>query len=258
MDTSSFPSIATFILISGFYHSWQRLTGPNLQSLIQNLVHVHGPWMNIYFGQLYMEDEHNPSLHHAYVLTQRYIRGLGELGAYSIQRGYASHVIPHTVVIDIMHDLLYFLGITESMCNQQIMPADDWRLFKQFFDHWAVHVMRHRISEWDDHEQQLKAVLRTIIFVINHKAKMYDECKRLITTIPVQHLDALPQYIREHFSLSNEWGHTHLEASQIVPTLSTSEESEDSDESLSFEDTQDIVVVNNSNLHHNLPREFFQ
>ena len=71
MDTSSFPSIATFILISGFYHSWQRLTGPNLQSLIQNLVHVHGPWMNIYFGQLYMEDERNPSLHHAYALTAK-------------------------------------------------------------------------------------------------------------------------------------------------------------------------------------------
>ena len=64
---------------------------------------------------------------------------------------------------------------------------------------------------------------------------MYNECKRLIGAIPIQHLDALPQYIREHFSLSNEWGHAHLEASQIVPTLSTSEESEDSDESPSFE-----------------------
>ena len=136
-----------------------------------------------------------------------------------------------------MHDLLYFLGITESMCHQQIMPANDWRLFKQFFDHWAVQVMRHHISEWDDHEERLKAVLRTIIFVINHKDQMYNECKRLITTIPIQHLDALPQYIREHFTLSSEWGHVHMEASQIVPTLSTSEESEDSDESSSCEDS---------------------
>ena len=227
MDTSSFPSIATFILISGFYHSWQRLTGPNVQSLIQNLIHVHGPWMNIYFGQLYMEDENNPSLYHAYRLTQRYLR----------QHSYAVHLIPHAVVIDIMHDLLYFLGITESMCHQQIMPANDWRLFKQFFDHWAVQVMRHRISEWEDHEEELKAVLRTIIFVINHKDQMYNECKRLITTIPIQHLDALPQYIRFHFTLSSEWGHVHMEESQIAPTLSTSEESEDSDESSSIEES---------------------
>ena len=183
--------------------------------------------MNVYFGQLCMEDENNPSLHHAYRLTQRYLR----------QHSYAVHVIPRAVVVDIMHDLLYFLGITESMCHQQIMPANDWRLFKQFLDHWALQVMRHHISEWNDHEEKLKAVLRTIIFVINHKDQMYNECKSLITTIPIQHLDALLQYIREHFTLSSEWGHVHMEASQIVPTLSTSEESEDSDESPSFEES---------------------
>ena len=227
MDTSSFPSTATFILISGFYHAWQRFTGTNLLSLIQNLIQVYGPWMNVYLGQLYMEDENNPSLYHTYRLTQRHIREYGY--------GHAAHLIPHAVATDVMHDLLYLLGITESMRNQQIMPTNDWRLFQQFFDHWAVQVMRHHISEWEDQEERLKAVFRTIAFVINHKDQMYNECKRLIATIPIQHLDALPQYIRAHFTLSSEWGHVHMEESQIVPTLSTSEESEDSDESPSFE-----------------------
>ena len=236
MDTSSFPSTATFILISGFYHAWQRFTGTNLLSLIQNMVQIYGPWMNVYLGQLYMEDFNNPILNHTYRLTQRHIR----------EYGYAqdAQLIPHALATDVMHDLLYLIDITESMRNQRIIPTNDWLLFQQFFDHWVVQVMRrtvlrpyHPISEREHQQERLKAVFRTIALVINHKEQMYNECKRLIGTIPIQHLDALPQYIRAHFTLSSEWGHVHMEESQIVPTLSTSEESEDSDESSSSEDS---------------------
>ena len=221
MDMSSLPETATFILISSLYLGWQRFTGTNLLSLIQNMVQIYGPWMNVYLGQLYMEDYNNPILDHTYRLTQRHIR----------EYGYAqdAQLIPHALATDVMHDLLYLIDITESMRNQQIMPTNDWSLFQQFFEHWAVQVMRHHISEWEHQQERLKAVFRTIVFVINHKEQMYNECKRLIGTIHIQHLDALPQEIRAHFTLSSEWGHVHMEESQIVPTLSTSEESEDAD-----------------------------
>ena len=234
MDMSSLPETATFILISSLYLGWQRFTGTNLLSLIQNMVQIYGPWMKVYLSQLCMEDSNNPILHHTYRLTQRYIREYGY--TQDAQR------ISHALATDVMHDLLYLIDITESMRNQRIIPTNDWLLLQQFLDYWVVQVMRrtvlhfdtangirpyHPISEREHQQERLQAVLRIIVLVISHKEQMFNECKRLIRTIPSQHLDALPQDIRAHFTLSSEWGHVHMEESQIVPTLSSSEESGD-------------------------------
>ena len=227
------------MLISGLYHSWQRLTGPNLLSLTKNMVHVHGPDINNYFGQICREDVQNPSLSYFYVLTQRHLR----------KYGYAPDWIPRTVIVDIMHDLLDLLLVTESLHSQQVIPDDDWCLFKQFFDHWKEHVMLHGMSEWADQQQRVKAMVRIIIITLNHKAKMYRECKRIVSQVPIQQLDSLPQYIREHFTISTEWGHVHLHESSEAPVLSQSEDEDSSEESHSAQDTHFIVSDNRGNLH---------